>query len=300
MLAIIVVAAGISGYAQVSTFSVTTEEVRIDALVTDSRRPVVDLRAEDFEVLDNGVKQKVEYVSFEKIPISATMVLDLSKSVTGELLDHLKDAGDVLLKGLKKDERAALITFDNAVKLRSPLATDIDRIKTVLYSMESLPYGETSLIDASYAGLMLAESNSERPLLVVFSDGLDTLSWLPADEVLDSAKHTRTVVYAVSTKQSPDTEFQRYPREKSELRSNEFLRELAKCTGGSLLELESFKDLGETFGRILEEFRRRYLITYIPQGVPARGWHTVKVRVKQHNYKVMHRPGYMQESAGKH
>ena len=126
------------------------------------------------------------------------------------------------------------------------------------------------------------------------------LSWLPADEVLDSAKHTRAVVYAVSTKQLPNTEFQRYPREKSELRSNEFLRELAGSTGGSLLEVESSKSLGETFGRILEEFRQRYLITYIPQGVPARGWHTVKVRVKQHNYKVMHRPGYMQEFVGSH
>jgi VWFA-related protein len=300
MPAIFVTAAALSANAQVSTFSVTAEEVRIDALVTEHRKPVIDLQAADFEVLDNGVKQKVEYISFEKMPISATMVLDLSKSVTGELLNHLKSAGDVLLKGLKKDERVALITFDNAVKLHSSLTLDIDRIKAVLHVMQPLPYGETSLIDASYAGLILAESNSERPLLVIFSDGLDTLSWLPADEVLESVKQTRAVVYAVSTGQLPDTASRRYPRKKSELRSNEFLRDLTISTGGSLFEVESSKDLGDTFGRILEEFRQRYLITYIPSGVSNGGWHTVKVRVKQHNYKIMHRPGYMQNSAGRH
>jgi len=300
MLAIFIAAATLSANAQVSTFSVTTEEVRIDALVTDQRKPVVGLQPADFEVLDNGVKQEVEYANFEKIPISATMVLDLSRSVTGDLLNHLKSAGDVLLKGLMKDERAALITFDNAVKLRSPLTADIDRIKSLLHGMQPLPYGETSLIDASYEGLMLAESKSERSLLVVFSDGLDTLSWLPADEILESAKQTRVVVYAVSTKQFPDNTFRRYPKDKSELRSNEFLHDLTRHTGGSLFEVESSKDLGDTFGRILEEFRQRYLITYVPSGVPNSGWHTVKVQVKQHNYKIMHRPGYMQKSAGRH
>jgi hypothetical protein len=48
--------------------------------------------------MDNGVRQKVEFLSFERIPISATMVLDLSGSVAGEMLDNLKSAGSALLK----------------------------------------------------------------------------------------------------------------------------------------------------------------------------------------------------------
>jgi VWFA-related protein len=283
ILAAFMASAVFSSNAQVPTFTAMTEEVRIDALVTDQRKPVIGLQSTDFEVLDNGVKQKVEYVSFENTPISVTMAMDLSNSVTGDLLDHLKSAGDLLLKGLKKDERAALITFDHAVKLRSPLTSDIDLIKEGLDGMQSLSFGETSLIDASYAALILAESVSERPLAVIFSDGLDTLSLLPEDEVLESAKQTHAVVYAVSIGQLPAA----------------FLKDLTRHTGGSLFAIESSNDLGNVFARILEEFRKRYLICYIPQSVPNSGWHSVKVRVKQHNYKTVHRMGYMQKPANK-
>ena len=284
ILAAFMATAVLSSNAQVPSFSVTTEEVRIDALVTDKRKPVMGLQSADFEVLDNGVKQKIEYIGFENTPISITMVLDLSNSVTGDLLNNLKSAGNLLLKGLKRDERAALITFDHAVKLRSPLTSDIDRIKEELHWMQPLSFAETSLIDASYAALIHAESKSERPLVVIFSDGLDTLSFLPADEVLESAKQTHAVVYAVSTGQLPV----------------EFLRDLSRCTGGYLLKVESSEDLGDMFARILGEFRQRYLISYIPNGVPNSGWHSVKVRVKQHNYKIIHRVGYMQIPSSRH
>ena len=282
--AVFMTTAVLSCNAQIPSFSVTTEEVRIDALVTDKRKPVMGLQSADFEILDNGVKQKIEYVSFDNTPISVTMVLDLSNSVTGDLLNNLKSAGDLLLKGLNRDERAGLITFDHAVKLRSPLTSDIDRIREGLHGMRPLSFGETSLIDASYTALILAESKSERPLVVIFSDGLDTLSLLPANEVMESAKQTHAVVYAVSKGQLPV----------------EFLRDLSRCTGGSLLKIEASENLGGIFARILEEFRQRYLICYIPHGVSSSGWHSVKVRVKQHNYTIMHRMGYMQKPDNAH
>ena len=299
ILAAFMATAVLSSNAQVPTFSSMTEEVRIDALVTDQRKPVLGLQSADFEVLDNGVKQKVEYVSFENTPISVTMVFDLSNSVTGDLLNNLKSAGDLLLKGLKRDERAALITFDHAVKLGSPLTSDIDRIKEGLHVMRPLSFGETSLIDASYTALIFSESKSERPLLVVFSDGLDTLSLLPVDEVLEAAKQTHAVVYAVSTEQLPVAN-RLFPKMNYEMLSNEFLRNLTRCTGGALFKIKSSENLEIIFARILEEFRQRYLICYTPHDVPNSGWHSVKVRVKQHNYKTVHRVGYMQKPAGRH
>ena len=278
MVAVMIITLMQSAAAQVPTFKVTAKEVRIDVLVADHGKPVTGLQAVDFEVLDNGVRQEVGFSGFERMPISATMVLDMSRSVAGELLDRLKGAGDVLLKGLKKDERAALITFSHAVKLGSPFTTDHERVKTALDSAQ--PFGDTSVIDASYAGLILAESAFDRPLLIVFSDGLDTLSWLSSKEVLESAKQTDAVVYAVSTGRLPD---------------NPFLRDLTKFTGGSLFEDESTENLSHVFVSILEEFRRRYLLTYIPRSVSTSGWHTIKVRVKGSHDKVIYRPGYMSD-----
>ena len=58
--------------------------------------------------------------------------------------------------------------------------------------------GKTALVDGTYAGIMLGESDAGRALVIVFSDGLDTSSWLRADAVLDAAKRADAVVYAVS------------------------------------------------------------------------------------------------------
>ena len=130
---------------------------------------------------------------------------------------------------------------------------------------------------------MLTQSKSERPLLLLFSDGLETYSWLTGEDVLESAKQIGAVVYVVSAGQ---------------LQNNAFLRDLCKATGGSMLEVESTRDLDRVFLGILEEFRRRYLLTYIPKGVSNTGWHTLKVSVRRGRYTIMHRPGYMMEGSG--
>ena len=67
--------------AQIPTFKVKIEEVRIDMLVTDHGKPVTDLRETDFEAFDNGVHQKIEYVGFQQTPIDSILVLDMSASV---------------------------------------------------------------------------------------------------------------------------------------------------------------------------------------------------------------------------
>jgi len=96
-----------------------------------------------------------------------------------------------------KEDHAALIMFNNAVILGSPPTRDFAQIIRALDQAQ--PFGNTSLIDASYAGLLLAESRPDPPLLIVFSDGRDTFSWLMGEAVLETAKYNDAVVYAVST-----------------------------------------------------------------------------------------------------
>jgi len=274
-LAILILIGAFSRAAQITTVTVKTEEVCIDMLVTDHGKPVTDLREADFKVFDNGVLQEIEYLGFRQTPIDAILVLDMSASVAGESLDNLKNAGHQFLVALKKDERAALITFSDVISLRSQLSNDVERIDDAL--IQTKPIGDTSLIDACYAGLMLAESKSSRPLLVVFSDGLDTFSWLSEEMVLEFAKRSNAVVDAVSVSQLPD---------------QTFLRNLTKLTGGTIFEIESARNLSSVFLGILEEFRQRYLLTFSPRGVSKSGWHELKIQTKIRNLKIKARPGY--------
>ena len=285
--------------AQQHTFRVEAEEVRLDVLVTEKGKPVPGLSAADFEVFDNGVRQEIQYVTLQKqTPVGATLVFDMSWSVSGELLGHLKDAAREFLGNLGEEDHAALITFNNAVILRSPHTRDLAKIRAALDRAE--PFGNSSLFDGSYAGLIVAESRPDPPLLIIFSDGRDTFSWLTEEAVLETAKRSEAVVYAVSAGRLPNRTFSTpeslFQARGGKLQGNSFLRELTDFTGGSLIGVESTRDLTAVFLGILEEFRQRYLLTYRPRGVSESGWHKLEVRVKLRSAKVSARPGYLRTS----
>lgn len=280
LLGIFIVISSYISSAQNSTFSISSEEVRVDVLATKDGKPLLDLMASDFEISDNGVMQEIEYAQLQQhMPINATLVFDMSRSVVGEQLNHLKNAAFGLLAEFGDDDRAALITFNSAVVLGSELTGDITKIQSALD--QTKPFGNSSLIDASYAGLVLAESGSELPLIIIFSDGLDTNSWLTDDNVLETAKRNDSVVYAISTSWRPQ---------------KSFLKNLTELTGGTLFEVESTDNLEKVFLDILKEFRTRYLLAYTPRGVDMPGWHKLDVRAKNQATTVRTRPGYMRSA----
>jgi VWFA-related protein len=268
-------ACGTAALAQAPSFSSEIEAVRVDVLVTDNGKLVQGLEPADFEILDNGVPQKVDLASFEEIPLNVVLALDMSASLDTEQLEHLRMAGKTLLDGLKKTDQAALVTFSHIVSQGSPLTSSFDRIRVALD--QTATWGQTSLVDASFTGMMIGESDVGRSLLIVFTDGIDTRSWLSADAVLETAKRCDVVVYGV---------------EVGKQRSS-FPRDLSAATGGRLIEVESTKDLNATFRGILDEFRQRYLISYSPQGVTSAGWHRLDVRVRGRSFVVRARPGYL-------
>jgi Ca-activated chloride channel family protein len=257
------------------SFSSKIEAVRVDVLVTESGRPVRGLQAADFEILDNGVPQQVDLVSFEQIPLNLVLVFDMSSSVAGDRLTHLQEGARSVLSGLTADDQAALVTFSESVVLGSGLTTDVARLRGALAKGEG--EGNTALIDAVYGGVMVGESDVGRALMIVFSDGVDTASFLTAEAVLDTAKRSNVVVYAVVAGASP---------------SRSFVGTLAELTGGALVDAGSTAHLGATFVKILTEFRQRYLVSYSPRGVSGEDWHRLEVRVKHRRADVKARPGY--------
>jgi Mg-chelatase subunit ChlD len=103
------------------TFHSGVDIVRVDALVTDGRRPVAGLTAADFELRDNGVVQAIDSAQLGALPLSVIFVLDVSGSVAGQKMSNLNAAVDLFLKGLGDSDRAALVTFSHRVWLRTPL-----------------------------------------------------------------------------------------------------------------------------------------------------------------------------------
>jgi VWFA-related protein len=250
--------------------------VRVDVLVTDSQGPVTGLRGEDFEVRDNGVLQQVEFASFENLPLSVMLALDVSGSVSGERLTHLGTAATSVTEALQSADRAGLLTFSSAVALPAPLTGDVGKIRTALDSLST--GGDTALVDASYSAMVLSEAEGGRPLTILFSDGADTASFLRPDDVLATARRSDAVVYAVAV---------------GGAERGSFLANLTAQTGGRVLVIRSTPELGATFISILDEFRQRYVISYSPRGVPQAGWHPVDVRVKGRRVNVTARRGYI-------
>jgi VWFA-related protein len=256
-------------------FSSRVDGVRVDVLVTDSsRRPLRGLTPADFDLRDNGVPQVVDVVSYGEIALNVALAFDLSESVAGDRIERLREASAALINGLQKGDQAALVTFDRVVAMPCPLSGNLGCVQQSLKGRPTVD--QTALIDAVYAAMTIGESDVGRTLLMVFSDGIDTASWLRAERVLDLGRRSDVVVYALASGDSrPD-----------------FLEELTALTGGRLYEVDRDHDLSARFRSILDEFRHRYLVTYRPQGVPRGGWHKIDVRVKRNGASVKARPGY--------
>jgi VWFA-related protein len=270
--------AALAAARQEPTFRARVEAVRVDVLVAAGGRPVAGLRPEDFEVRDNGILQRVDVVDPLELPLNLVFVFDLSESVAGEPLSHLKAASRAVLEGLRPDDRVALVGFTDAVRLECPLTEAHERVNDALSRV--VPTGNTSWTDAAFGGLMVAESEAGRSLALVFTDGLDTASWLSADSLSAIARRTGVVVYGVSAGAA------RRPVE---------LGALADGTGGRLIAVDSTKTLRGTFLQILDEFRHRYLIAFTPQGPRSPGWHTLEVRLESRRATITARPGYWVE-----
>ena len=263
-----------TGLAQQPVFKARADVVQIDALVTSDGKPVRGLTAADFEIRDNGVLQTIDFVSFDERPVNVILALDMSRSVAGLKLERLREAGRALLDGLRKNDRAALITFSHVVTSPSLLSEDVAAVGRGLD--DARPTGDTALIDGAQAAIGLGDPEDGRSLAIVFSDGLDSASFLTADAVRAAARRSNVVVYGVATGD----------------RHAEFLRDLTNETGGRLLLTAGVGDFRTAFLEIVAEFRHRYLLGYAPRGVADDGWHKLEVKVRGRNASVKARPGY--------
>ena len=173
-------------------------------------------------------------------------------------------------------DRIALTTFSHAVTARATLTGDFASVRESLGRIR--PAGDTAVMDGAFVALMTTQAQPGRSLLVVCTDGYDTASWLTSDEVVEAARRSNAVIYAVTSADAG---------EQSEL------KELTDATGGQTMQVASSGDLADTFRRVLSDFRSRYVLAFTPRDVEPGGAHRLDVRVKRPNLTVKARPGYV-------
>jgi VWFA-related protein len=246
---------------QQPSFSARVDNVRVDVEVRRGDTLVKGLNAADFEVLDDGVPQKVDIVAPSGFPVSVVLALDSSASLDRKERVHLTRAGTRVIDGLRQGESAALITFSDRIAIRSPFTTDAERLLKLVGG--EMPPGDTSLYDAAHVAMLLGTSAPGRPIVILFSDGDDTSSFLTEEAVVQTAQRTGSVVCVVMIGGE-----------------GRLLKQLAETTGGVFVKEKSLDKVAERFAELLDGFRNRYLVSFVPTGVSKAGWHKLTVRVK--------------------
>lgn len=279
----VIAAASIATALAQPTFRAGVDVVRVDVSVMDGLTPVSGLTVDKFAVTDNGVAQELQSVSLDTVPLSLTIVLDTSFSMDGERLRDLIDAGQALVKSLREEDAAALVTFSESVRFPEPMTHDRTRLLKSLSQLVAA--GFTSLNDAAFLGLQLRpiETADSRPVLLVFSDGHDNTSWLTAAQLIEATRRSGVLTHVVELMGGASA---------GNFSPSETLSQLADAGGGRRWIAQSSRDLRGLFGRVLNELRSRYLLTYTPTGVGRDGWHDVKVTLRGARGDVTARPGY--------
>jgi Ca-activated chloride channel family protein len=283
------------------TFRAGTDAVQVDVLVTRSGRPIPGLTAADFELRDSGVVQQIEAVAVEDVPVTLTLVLDVSESVEGQPLNHLRSAVDAAADALSASDRLALFTFSHHVELVAAPTGELGRVRSAARAVQA--GGATALYDATFAALVMRERIAGRAVMLVFSDGDDTASWIDPRRVIAAAQRSDLVVYGVTLEYQMERQnLEAVARNRREeewflkepsLYGRQYLALLAAESGGSVLVAERSDQLRETFLRVVNEFKSRYILTYTPRGVAPGGWHPIAVAMKGRRADVTARRGYL-------
>ena len=280
-LAIAIVAAGVISTAatqQQSVFKTGVDVVFVDVAVTNRRTPVRGLVSSDFTLTDNGVPQAIDSVSVESMPIDVTLLLDVSGSVEAGVLDGLKRAVDDTSKALSARDRVRLMTFSHEVRQLFPY-----RPGGAPANLKMLTAGgATSLYDALAAAMIQARPAGTRQMILVFTDGADSRSFMDAPALQQLGGVSDEVVYfAIGIR-----------RGGADVPHKSQLTDIAAATGGDVTTFRVDSAIPTTFRDILDRFRMSYVLRYSPTGVSREGWHALTVDVRKGNYEIRAKKGW--------
>ena len=275
-------------------FRSAVDLVSLNVTVTEGgTRYVTDLAQEDFNVFEDGVKQDVTFFNRTNLPIALALLLDTSASMDSKL-PTAQEAAIGFARRLRAQDLAEVIDFDSRVVVLQNFTNSATELESAIKKTSA--GGSTSLYNAVYIALkdlkkIVARNTEEirRQAIVVLSDGEDTSSLLPFEEVLDLAKRSETAIYAIGLRapEGPGTTTKGF-------KEAEFvLRQFAQETGARSFFPNQLSELAGVYGQISDELSSQYTVGYTSRN-PKRdgGWRRVVVRVGRPNLQTRTKLGY--------
>jgi Ca-activated chloride channel family protein len=237
-------------------YKVNVRLVNVFVNVTDEQgAPIGGLKQNDFLLTEDGVPQKIAY--FERqtdMPLSLVLAIDTSGSVRKDLDIERHAAHDFLRALMRPVDHVDLIDFNSDVREMVPFTSDLRRLDEGLSNLSTGP--ATALYNAVYLASERLAPQHGRKVLVIISDGGNTVSGVDYDEALDQAIRSEVMVYSlidlpILNDAGRDTG------------GEHALITLSQGTGGKYY-YATYGNLADAFAQISEDLRTQYLIGYYP------------------------------------
>lgn len=267
------------------------ELVSLNVTATDGGgKYVTDLNEEEFEVYEDGARQKLTFFSRTQQPIALALLLDTSASMD-ERMGIAQEAAIGFARQLHKDDQAEVIDFDSQVRILQGFTNDAATLEKAI--RQTSPNGSTSLYNAIYISLKelkkvkaTAASDIRRQAIVLLSDGDDTSSLIEFDEVLDLAKRSETAIYSIGLRQGEIG--------RREFKEAEFvLKQLATETGGRAYFVNDARELPKIYQAIWDELSSQYSLAYSSTNPKRDGaWRRIQVRLARPGTTTRTKSGY--------
>lgn len=272
---------------------VRTDLVAVPVTVTDaSGRRISDLKREDFALTDDGRDTKIDYFASGAERIALMFVLDNSGSLR-EQLSRQRDAAIELFSRFGPGSSVAVIRFGQQARLVAAFTREADQARAAFSAPVNLSAlsGRTAIFDAAAAAVHAyaprGENSTERRIVILISDGLDTASRANAAQVVAAANRMNVSVYVIQLPLFTPSDGRLVPRPAAK-----GFRDLADRTGGkyfvaarSALDTNAPVNLAPVFAAIEEDLRSQYVIGFYP-GEASRDGQTHRAAIRVSNSKM--------------
>ncbi len=229
--------------------SFPTVKAYVSALNAEGR-PARGLSKSDLSLLENGNPVIIDTMRMagekgKQEPFSLAIVVDRSKSMSGEKIAKAKEAVNQFLSLLEPGDRAALITFSDKVDQKEPLTDDVNRLKQATEAIK--PDGHTALFDAVASGVETVQGIPGRRAVIVLTDGIANRGALDIDQAIAAAIKGYVSVYVIGL--GKDVRTARLER-------------IAEETGAFYFFTPTPDGLSQIYDTISKRMRGEYIITY--------------------------------------
>lgn len=260
-------------------FTSSTTGVEVYVSVTDAAgRPVRELTADDFEVLEDGLPQKIGAFAAGAFPLHVAVAVDHSFSMAGNPLRASKRAVRGFLNALRPADESIILGIGSRVSIISAPRATREWQAAAVDALEA--WGTTPLHDAVIHAIAATDVPSGRRAVVILSDGDDRYSETPAATVVDRARRANVLIYPVAIGKTQPQLF----------------RDVAAVTGARAFHVRDTARLDETLRTIAADLHEQYLLGYSPSRPLVAGttaeWRRITVRVKRTGVTVRARDGY--------